>query len=77
MQTANQVAVVDMSQIKVVRTVPVGADPVQILVRPGVAYVSWTADGKVAVINLENWKVETMIETAAGADGLAWSEREP
>jgi YVTN family beta-propeller protein len=77
MQTANQVAVVDMSQIKVVRTVPVGADPVQILVRPFVAYVSCTADGKVAVINLENWKVEKMIETAAGADGLAWAEREP
>ena len=34
MQTANQVAVVDLSQMKVVRTVPVGADPVQILARP-------------------------------------------
>jgi len=77
MQTANQVAVVDLSQMKVVRAVPVGADPVQILVRPNVAYISCTGDGKVAVLNLENWKVEKMIETAAGADGLAWVERMP
>ena len=42
MQTANQIAVVDISQMKVVRTVQVGADPVQILVRPGPAYVSCT-----------------------------------
>jgi YVTN family beta-propeller protein len=77
MQTANQVAVVDLSQMKVVRTVPVGADPVQILVRPGLAYVSCLADGKVAVLNLENWKVEKLIATAAGADGLAWAERKP
>lgn len=77
MQTANQLAVVDLSQMKVVRTVPVGADPVQILVRPGVAYVSCMGDGKVAVLNLENWKVEKLIATAAGADGLAWAERKP
>jgi YVTN family beta-propeller protein len=42
MQTANQIAVVDISQMKVVRTVQVGADPVQILVRPVLAYVSCT-----------------------------------
>jgi YVTN family beta-propeller protein len=77
MQTANQIAVVDLFQMKVVRTIPVGAGPVQILVRPGVAYISCTGDGKVAVLNLESWKVEKMIETAAGADGLAWVERKP
>jgi hypothetical protein len=63
--------------MKVVRTVPVGADPVQILVRPGVAYVSCLGDGKVAVLDLENWRVDKLIATAAGADGLAWVEREP
>src|SRR2546430_12712711 len=60
MQSANQVAVVDLSQMKVDRTVPVGTDPVQILVRPDrpVAYISCSGDGKVAVLNLESWKVE-------------------
>jgi hypothetical protein len=42
-----------------------------------VAYVSCTGDGKVAVLNLENWKVEKLIETGPGADGLAWVERKP
>jgi YVTN family beta-propeller protein len=77
LQTANQVAVVDLSTMKVIRSVPVGADPVQILVRPAVAYVSCTGDGKVAVLNLETWKVDKLIETGPGADGLAWVERKP
>jgi DNA-binding beta-propeller fold protein YncE len=77
MQTLNQLAVVDLSQMKVVRTVPVGADPVQILVRPGVAYVSCSGDGKVAVLNLESWKVDKLIATGPGADGLAWADRKP
>ena len=79
MQSANAVAVVDLAQMKVVRTVPVGADPVQILVRHDrpVAYVSCSGDGKVAVLNLADWKVEKQIETGPGADGLAWVERKP
>ena len=77
LQSTNQVAVVDLAQMKVVRTIPVGADPVQILVRPDVAYVSCTRDGKVAVLNLETWKVEKLIETGPGADGLAWVESKP
>ena len=77
MQTANQVGVVDLSQMKMAPTIPVAADPVQILARPDVAYVSCTGDGKVAVLNLENWKVEKLIETGPGADGLAWVERQP
>ncbi len=75
LQSVNQVAVVDLSQMKVVKTIPVGADPVQILVRPDVAYVSCTGDGKVAVLNLGSWKVEKMIATGPGADGLAWVTR--
>ena len=79
MPGANAVAVVDLSQMKVVRTVVVVADPVQILVRHDrpVAYVSCSGDGKVAVINLADWKVEKYIETGPGADGLAWVERTP
>jgi YVTN family beta-propeller protein len=77
LQTANQVAVVDLSAMKVARTIPVAADPVQILARPKVAYVSCSGAGKVAVLNLESWKVEKLIETGPGADGLGWVERNP
>lgn len=75
LQSANKVAVIDLSEMKVARTVSVPTAPVQILVRPGVAYVSCTGDGKVAVLNLETWKVDKLIETGPGADGLAWAER--
>jgi DNA-binding beta-propeller fold protein YncE len=77
MQIANAVAVVDLAQMKVVRTVPVGADPVQILVHHDRAYVSCSGDGKVAVLNLADWKVEKQIATGPGADGLAWAESKP
>jgi YVTN family beta-propeller protein len=77
MQSANAVAVVDLAQMKVVRTVPVGADPVQILVHHDRAYVSCSGDGKVAVLNLADWKVEKQIATGPGADGLAWVDRKP
>lgn len=77
MQTANAVAVVDLAQMKVARTVPVAADPVQILVRPDRAYVSCSGDGKVAVLDLATWKVDKLIATGPGADGLAWVERNP
>jgi DNA-binding beta-propeller fold protein YncE len=57
----------------------VGAGPVQILARPDrpLAYVSCSGDGKVAVLDLTTWKVEKLIETGPGADGLAWVERKP
>ena len=77
MQSANSVAVVDLAQMKVVRTVPVGADPVQILARHDRAYISCSGDGKVAVLNLADWKVEKQIATGPGADGLAWVDRKP
>jgi YVTN family beta-propeller protein len=79
MQTTNQVAVVDLAQMQVSRTIPVAADPVQILVCPDrpAAYVSCTGDGRVAAINLETWRVEKLIETGPGADGLAWLGKRP
>jgi DNA-binding beta-propeller fold protein YncE len=79
MEGPSQVAVVDLALMKVDRTIPVGKTPVQILVRPDrpVAYVSCSGDGKVAVLNLESWKAEKMIETGPGADGLAWVGKRP
>jgi DNA-binding beta-propeller fold protein YncE len=78
MPSASQVAVVDLKQMKVVRSVPVGARPVEILLRPDqpIAYISCMGAGEVAVIDLNKWEVSQTIKTAAGADGLAWAQRE-
>jgi DNA-binding beta-propeller fold protein YncE len=69
--------VVDLEQMKVARTVPVSARPVEILLRPDlpIAYVSCMGAGEVAVIDVSKWKVSKVIKTAAGADGLAWAQR--
>jgi len=75
--SAGQVAVVDLDQMKVARTVPVSARPVEILLRPDqpIAYVSCMGAGEVAVIDLGKWEVSKVIKTAPGADGLAWAIR--
>jgi YVTN family beta-propeller protein len=74
MRPANQVAVVDLKTLKVVRTIDVPHTPTEILVRPDgkVAFVS--CGGKVAAIDLSQWKVEGLIEAGQGADGLAWAQ---
>jgi hypothetical protein len=35
--------------------------------------VSCDQDGKVAAIDLTNWKVKKVIDAGKGADGLAWA----
>jgi hypothetical protein len=68
---------VDLSEMKVVRTIEVPAHPVQILMRPDrpVAYVSCSGAGKVAVLDLKTWQVVQAIDAGPGADGLAWVVR--
>lgn len=73
--SANEMAVVDMKTLTVVRHVPVAASPQEVLIRPDnkVAYVSCAAAGKVSAVNLADWSVS---DIAAGrfADGLAWAK---
>jgi DNA-binding beta-propeller fold protein YncE len=48
-------------------------------VRPDgkVAYVSCPGSNQVAAIDLEQWKVEALINTGEYADGLAWAGEPP
>ena len=70
-----QVAVVDIGSMKVVRSVDVPKSPQEVLVRPDdqMAYISCAESKKVAAINLKTWKVDHLIETGPGADGMAWA----
>jgi DNA-binding beta-propeller fold protein YncE len=72
----NKVGVIDLSAMRLVRTVDVPKAPQEILVQPdgATAYVSCDASKQVAVIDLKNWKVENLIETGPGTDGLAWAK---
>ena len=71
----NQVGVLDLQSMEVVRTLDVPKAPQEVLVRPDgrVAYVSCDASGQVAVIDLVEWKVERLIPAGPMADGLAWA----
>jgi DNA-binding beta-propeller fold protein YncE len=66
---------VDLGTLKVARTIDVPARPQEVLVSPDnrTAYVSVDQAGKVAVINLSDWKVQELINAGQGADGLAWA----
>ena len=70
------VAVVDLKTMSVVKTIAVPGLPQEVLVRPDgkVAYVSCNVSGQVAAIDLAEWKVEKLIYTGPGADGLAWAQ---
>jgi DNA-binding beta-propeller fold protein YncE len=77
----NQVAVVDLKTLQVARSIAVPDLPQEVLVRPDakVAYVSCIAGartelGKVAAIDLAQWKVEKVIVAGKYADGLAWAK---
>ena len=73
--TPKHVAVVDLKTLEVVRTVDVPGNPQEVLMRPDgkVAYVSCNVSGKIAAINLNDWKVQ-LIDAGHGADGLGWSK---
>ena len=76
MPRINQVGVLDLETMQVVRTFAVPKAPQEVLIRPDgmAAYVSCDASRQVAVIDLKNWKVEKLIDAGPGADGLAWAD---
>jgi DNA-binding beta-propeller fold protein YncE len=78
--SAHAVAVVDLRTMHVARTIDVPPAPQEVLLRPDgkVAYVSSNLSGKVAAIDLapgaSQWKVQSLIATGPGADGLGWAK---
>lgn len=60
--------------MKVDRVIGAAKSPEEVLMRPDrpVAFVSCSGAGKIAVINLDTWKVDKFIDTPA-PDGLAWA----
>ncbi len=71
----DMVAVVDLTTMKVARTIPVVDQPQEMLIRPDgkFAYVSGRPSNKIAVIDLGQWKMTGTIEAGAYPDGLAWA----
>lgn len=69
----HQVGVIDLQEMKVAHTIDLPTRPQEVLVAPDnkVVYVSCDQSGKVAVINIADWTVKSIIDAGPGADGLA------
>ena len=73
---ANKLAVIDLASLKVVRTVDVPEHPVKVLARPRTAKLLMfpgSGSKQVAVVDLSQWKVDSLIDAGKGVDGLAWA----
>src|SRR2546425_8077035 len=59
---------------KLWRSLEIPKNSSEILIRPGgdIAYISGTGDGKIAVLDLRSWNMQSPIELTPGVDGLAW-----
>jgi DNA-binding beta-propeller fold protein YncE len=73
--SVNQVAVVDLKTLTVVRSLDVAKSPQEVLIAPGgkLAYVSCNLGAAVAAIDLTQMKVQQIIPAGHLADGLGWA----
>ena len=77
--TDHAVAVVDLAILEVSQMIDVPGKPQEVLMSPDgrVAYISCAMgaeNGKVAVLDLKEWKVKALIDAGKFPDGLAWAE---
>jgi DNA-binding beta-propeller fold protein YncE len=72
---SNQVGLLDLQSMKVVKTLDVPKAPQMVVVRPDgrAAYVSCDQSGQVAEIDLTALKIARLIDAGPYADGLAWA----
>jgi DNA-binding beta-propeller fold protein YncE len=71
----NEVGLLDLQSMQVVKTLAVPKAPQMVVVRPdgSAAYVSCDASGQVAEISLPDFKLTRLIDAGPTADGLAWA----
>jgi DNA-binding beta-propeller fold protein YncE len=77
MPAADQVAVVDLNELKVAHNIKVCGSPQEVHVQPdnpAIAYVSCASTHNVGVLNLLNWTMQSTIDVGEGPDGLAWAK---
>jgi DNA-binding beta-propeller fold protein YncE len=77
MPAISKVAVVDLTTMKVVRTVETPVDPEEVLAQPGgkAAWVSCVSSHTVAELDLGTWTITRKIVMGKNSDGIAWAGR--
>lgn len=76
MPSINQVGLVDLETMQLVKSLVVPKAPQEVLIEPHgeVAYVSCDHSGEVVAINIAGWRLDQHIKVGPGADGLAWAK---
>jgi DNA-binding beta-propeller fold protein YncE len=74
---AGTLLILQRSNFKEMKRVPVGREPAGILVAPdsSKAYVAVTGDNNVAIVDLHTFDLLSRISTGNGPDGMAWAVR--
>ena len=74
---AGTLLILQRSNFKEMKRVPVGHEPAGILVAPdsSKAYVAVTGDNNVAIVDLHTFELLSRISTGNGPDGMAWAVR--
>ena len=71
--STKQVAVIDLAAMKVTHTIDLPIGPTELLVDPDGHTAFASGGGKVAVLDLTGFKLRSMMNAGAGADGLAFA----
>ena len=64
--------VVDLQTMQPVRSIVLDAQPFGFLIHGNRAYMSLLTQGKIEILNLDNWTLEKPIPMTWGIDGMAW-----
>jgi YVTN family beta-propeller protein len=64
--------VVDLESMQPFKSFVLDAQPFGFLIHNNRAYMSLLTQGKVEILNLDNWKLEKPIPLTWGVDGMAW-----
>jgi len=67
-----RVDVIDLRQMKAVRSYDLDGQPFGIFIHDDVAYMTCIVTGRIEILNLRSWAMEPPMNLTPGVDGMAW-----
>ncbi len=70
-----RVDVIDLKEMQTVRSYDLAGQPFGFFIHDNLAYMSCIVTGRIEILNLQTWTMESPINLTAGVDGMAWSSQ--
>jgi YVTN family beta-propeller protein len=67
-----RVDVIDLKAMKAVRSYDLDGQPFGFFIHNSLAYMTCIVTGRIEILNLQTWNMESPIDLTAGVDGMAW-----